>query len=206
MIQLIKINKMRSFSMKVLFKNHTQYTHQVYDDFLAFHHDKYHFRYQLYTFMVCLAFLFCLVLQVYYHYYSVAFLFCIGLTSFLLWRFLHPIHEVKKERESEKIQKEEKFTFRFFEKQVEVSNRKEYCKVSYGKIKHVFETPEYFYLYIDKTHSFLLAKNGFCVGSSEDFSLFIQRKCLFRYHLANYDDPSKIKRSKRPKRQNLDDK
>lgn len=179
--------------MKVLFKNHTQYTHQVYQDFLNFHTKKYHFRYQLYTFVICLAFLFCLTFQVYYHYYSVALLFALGLTGFLLWRIFHPVQEVKKEMESEKIQNEEKFTFCFYEKQVEVSNDKEYSKVSYRKMKHVFETPDYFYLYLDRTHSFLLTKSGFCVGSSENFSAFIHRKCFFRYHLVTDHDNNKTK-------------
>lgn len=169
--------------MKVLFKNHTQYTHEVYNDFLNFHSDKYHFRYQLYTFVVCLAFIFCLALQAYYRHYAVALLFGIGLIAFLLWRIIHPVQEVKKEMESEKIQKEEKFTFRFFNKHIEVSNRKEYSKISYWKIKKVFETSQYFYLYIDKTHSFLLQKSGFCIGSSEEFTKFIRHKCIFRYHL-----------------------
>ena len=57
----------------------------------------------------------------------------------------------------------------------------EYSTMKYYKLKKVFETKKYFYLYIDKRHAFILDKNGFKKGDITTFSDFIKKKCLFKY-------------------------
>ena len=42
----------------------------------------------------------------------------------------------------------------------------------------VFETKDYFYLYIDDENAVLVSKNGFKLGTAEEFSEFIKKKCL----------------------------
>ena len=162
--------------MKLLFKNTTRYTKAVYDKFLVFHRKKYHFTYTAYTAIVVAFILFGLILQVKYHNFSIAIALCCVLTFFLLWRFFRPISEVSKEYKSDKIQKEKEFTFKFYEKFFTVEDKKEISKIKYYKLYKVFETSDFFYLYIDKTHSFLIDKSKFKKNNPFEFSSFIKKK------------------------------
>ena len=154
------------FNMKVLFKNRTKYTKQVYDTFLQFHNQKYGSSYIFYTALVTILIFFCLGMN---------------LIAFLLYRFIHPKKEIKKELKTDKIQKEKEFQFRFFEKNIEIVDKLELSKVKYFNIKHIYETDNYFYLYIDRNHAFLLDKTKFVIGNCEDFKTFIKHKCPFRF-------------------------
>lgn len=163
--------------LKLLFKNTTKYTKAIYDKFLAFHSKKYHFTYTTYTLLVVAFILFSLVLQVKYHNFTIAILLCCGLSTFILWRFFRPISDVAKEYKSEKIQNEQSFTFKFYDKFFTIEDLKVYSKIKYYQLYRIFETDDFYYLYIDKAHAFLMNKSCFKKGSSEDFSHFIKKKC-----------------------------
>ena len=45
----------------------------------------------------------------------------------------------------------------------------------------LFETEDFFYLYITKEHAALVNKKGFKIGDSDSFSEFIKNKCKFKY-------------------------
>lgn len=167
--------------MKILFKNRTKYTKSTYQEFLNFHQEKYGPKYQFYTAIILILIFFCFAMQVKYHKYTLAILFACSLTAFFLWRFFHPLKQIKKEMESEKITKEKEFSFRFFEKHFEISDKQKIEKMKYYKLLRVFETKTFFYLYIDKNHAFLLSKNSFVIGSPEEFSKFIKKKCPFHF-------------------------
>ena len=89
--------------LKILFKNTTKYSEENYAKFLQFHDKKYSFSYKLYTIVIIMLILFCIIAQVKYHNYSIAIIFCIALTLFFLWRFFHPITLVQKELKSDSI-------------------------------------------------------------------------------------------------------
>ena len=167
--------------MKVLFKNRTRYTKEVYDIFLQFHNKKYGSSYIFYTAFVALLIFFCFGMNLKYHNYSIAILLFVAMIIFLYWRFTHPKEEVKKELKTDAIVQEKEFQFRFFEKAIEILDKANVSRVKYFKIKHIYETDDYFYLYIDKNHAFLLEKNGFVIGNSNDFKAFIKHKCPFRF-------------------------
>lgn len=171
--------------MKLLFKNRTQYTKKAYQTYLEFHQKKYGTTYRFYTICITLLIFFCLAMQIKFHYYGLSIFLMIALTCFLLWRFFHPIAEIKKEWHSNKIQKEKEFSFRFYEKYFQIVDTINTSKMSYWKLKHVFETDHFFYLYLDKNHAFLLAKEGFVIGNEKDFSTFIKRKCRLIYRKIN---------------------
>ena len=134
-----------------------------------------------YTAMVVAFILFGLILQVQYHNFTIAITLCGILTAFILWRILHPVSEVSKEYKSDKIQKEKKYTFKFYEKFFTIEDFKEILKMRYYKLYKVFETADFFYLYIDKTHSFLIDKSKFKNDKSAEFSTFIKKKCWWCY-------------------------
>ena len=167
--------------MKLLFKNRTKYSKKVYNEYLNFHRNKYNLSYKFYTIIVALLLFFCIGMQVKYHYYSLAILLCVIFTFFILWRLFRPVYEVKKEYQSKKIADEQTFIFKFYENFFVITNKLQYSKVRYFKLYKIFETTDFFYLYIDKEHAFLIDKNGFTFGSAEEFSKFIHKKCLFKY-------------------------
>lgn len=167
--------------MKLLFKNRTQYTKKNYQTYLQFHENRYGTKYRFYTLVISLLIVFCFLMQLKFHYYTLSILVIIGLFIFLLWRFFHPVSEVKKELNSEKFVKEKEFSFRFYAKHIQVLDSFSYYNVPYWKLRRVFETDTFFYLYLDKNHAFLLAKDGFVIGKTSDFSDFIQKKCPLRY-------------------------
>ena len=167
--------------MKLLFKNTTKYTKKNYDEFLNFHSEHYKYWYLLYTIFISCIIIFIIAFQVKIHNISISLIFCISLTLFILWRIFHPISEVKKEYESETIQEEKSFTFKFYEKKFFVLNLRSISEANYSDLYKVFETDTFFYLYIDKRHSLLLKKDCFTKGTSYDFSTFIKKKCWYKY-------------------------
>ena len=111
---------------------------------------------------------------------QLAFIFILTLICFLLWRIFHPIKEVKDEFESKKIQKESTFIFRFYKKYFTISDSNNFEKIKYWKLYKIYETNDFFYLYINKDHAFLLEKNTFTKGDISTFYIFVKRKIWFK--------------------------
>lgn len=167
--------------MKILFKNKTKYSKEAYNKYLNFHSKKYCFRYNLYTAIIIFLLLFCIICQIKYHYYSLAIVLCFSLTLFFLWRMFHPEYEVSKEYNSDTIVNEKEFKFIFYDKYFKIIGKKQLSNCRYFSLYKVFDTDEFFYLYLDKTHSLLLEKQGFIQGTPDDFSNFIKKKTLWKY-------------------------
>lgn len=149
--------------MKILFKNKTKYTKQAYKEFVEIHNKTHNFTYTLYTVIVIALLLICLVLQVNNHTYSLAITFCLIITCFILWRFFHPVSVVSKQFNSSTIQTEKEFTFNFYNKYFKIIDDNQFEIFKYYKIYKVYETDNFFYLYTNRTHSFLINKNNFLV-------------------------------------------
>lgn len=167
--------------LNLLFKNVTKYSKVVYDEFLKFHSKKFSFRYNLFSLAISMLLLSFIILHVSYNNYGIAIIICACLTSFILYRYFHPIEEVRNEYNSEKITNETSYTFSFYEKYFKIYAKREYSKIYYKDLYKIFETNEFFYLYLDKRHSLLLNKNGFQKGTSSEFKNFIKKKCPFRF-------------------------
>lgn len=69
------------------------------------------------------------------------------------------------------------FTFSFYNFYFTINKNTFY----YFKLYKVYETKDYFYLYIDDENAAMVSKNGFKVGTAEEFSKFIKKKCLLKY-------------------------
>ena len=177
--------------MKLLFKNTTTYSKHIYDDFLKFHTKKFSFKYHLFSLVVSMLILFLIMLYVQNHYYGLAVIFCACLTSFILYRYFHPIEEVNKDYHSDKITKEQSFTFSFYNNYFKVFTKREYSVIYYRELYKIFETDTFFYLYLDNRHSLLLDKSGFKKGTPLTFRDFIKKKCPFKYKLDKVDNRKK---------------
>ena len=145
----------------------------------------------MYTAWVFFAFLFCITLQLLHGSYTLAVLTCILLTIFVLWRLLHPLQEIQKERTSEKITKEKQYRFVFYEKHFEIWDHNQFYVGKYAQLYKVFDTADFFYLYTEKNRAFLLDKKGFLVGTPEDFSNFMKKKCWFCFSKERYYNEKK---------------
>ena len=150
-------------NLKLLFKNKTKYTKQAYKEFVEIHNKTHNFTYTLYTVIVIALLLICLVLQVNNHAYNLAITFCLIITCFILWRFFHPVSIVSKQFNSSTIQAEKEFTFNFYNKYFKIIDDNQFEIFKYYKIYKVYETDNFFYLYTNRTHSFLINKNNFLV-------------------------------------------
>ena len=120
--------------MEPLFINKTKYSKQVYKKFIEFHQNKYGRQYSLYTIVVVLLFIFCLAMQIIYDNFQLASIFILAIILFLLWRFFHPIKELKDELKSDKLQEEQTFTFSFYPNFFIISNGSEKNKCYYWKL------------------------------------------------------------------------
>ncbi len=173
--------------MKLLFKNITTYSQDIYDEFLNFHSRKFSFKYHLVSLMISMLILFLIMLYIQNHYYELAVIFCACLTSFILYRYFSPIEEVSKDYHSDKITKQLSFTFSFYNKYFKVYTKKRYSVIPYRKLYKIFETDTFFYLYLDNRHSFIVDKSGFKKGTPIAFRDFIKKKCPFKYKLDKID-------------------
>lgn len=169
--------------MEILFKNTTKYSKTVYQEFLQFHNEKMGFKYNLHSVQIISLLLFFAIIQIKCHNIDLATIFCFLIACFFFWRYLYPAMDVSKNYNSEKIQNEQEFTFTFYDKYFTVQNQTEMSHVKYSQIYKIFETPTFLYLYVDETHSLLVDKKTFSIGSSDKFSDFISRKCWYKFKI-----------------------
>lgn len=162
--------------MEKLFENTTTYTSDVYAEFVRFHNQKYNLKYNLYTLFMLVLIVFCMVSQFLYGNILLGIAFVFFMIIFLIWRVFHPSFFVKKEANSDKVKKQLKNTYSFYDKYMQIKNTKDNIKLNYYKLYKVFETENYFYLYINKNYSFVLSKDGFSIGNSSEFYKFIKNK------------------------------
>lgn len=167
--------------MKLLFKNTTKYNKELYFKFNEFHNEKFGLKYEIYTLLLAILFLYCSIINFKNRIYYLGFLFIIILVSFIIWRFFRPVFVFKKEVKSKKISKCQSFTFCFYSIYLTIINKDKKTTLPYFKIKKVFEADEEFFLYLDKNHALLLRKDCFTIGNSNDFTNFIKKKCFLRY-------------------------
>lgn len=166
--------------MKILFKNKTKYTKTAYNKFLQFHQNKYGLRYKFNTIIIILLLCFCFITNLKYSNFNIALIFFISLILYCFNRFAHPVKIVKKELKTEKFEKEKEFTFTFYENFLTISYDKDSAQIKYRKLYRFYETDDFFYLYINKDHAFLLDKSTFCIGDISNFMSFLKKKCWLR--------------------------
>lgn len=167
--------------MKELFKNSTTYTQDIYIEFLKFHNKTYNLTYTLYTIAWSAFFILCIYIAFDSELRLQGVFFTIVLIAFIFYRLYHPKMVVDREIKSDKISTNNTNTFTFFDKNFEVKNNNGSFIYRYIMLRKVFETKDYFYLYVTKENAFLISKKTFSLGSSEDFSKFLSSKCKFRF-------------------------
>ena len=163
--------------MKPLFKNTTIYNSENYKQFVQFHGKKFSFSYNAYNVVMLILLFYCIILSIVEKNIPLVLLF-LALTVFLiLFRIYWPTkrHEKTKKKYSEN--KESSFTTSFYKFYFTIDDKTLY----YFKLYKIFETQDYFYLYVDYENAVLVSKSGFEIGTAEEFTNFIKKKCLLKY-------------------------
>lgn len=168
---------------KMLFKCHTKYSKNNYNKFIHFHNNKFGLFYDVYTLLFLLLFIYCLVLGIKAKQLYTILIFSFLIIAFLSYRIFSPLFEYKKSTKSKTISKSQDIAFYFYEKNFKVREKNNFAKVRYWRLHKVYETDNFFYLYLTKKYAFLVDKKGFTQGSPEEFSKFIRNKLKFKYKL-----------------------
>ena len=163
--------------MKPLFKNTTIYNSKNYNQFIQFHGQKFNFSYNSYTLVMLILMLYCLILNILEKNILFILLFLVMLILTILFRMYIPLKRYQKTKKQYAKNKQSSYSFSFYNFHFTVGKR----AILYFKLYKVFETKDYFYLYIDKENAILVSKTGFKLGTSEEFSDFIKKKCLLKY-------------------------
>ena len=122
--------------------------------------------------------IYCIIFNIIEKNIQFALLFLALLVILLICRIYWPARRYQKTQKKYSTNKAENFEFCFYKHYFTMNGKAVY----YFKLYKVFETNDYFYLYIDDEKAALLSKNGFKIGSASDFTNFIKKKCLFKYH------------------------
>lgn len=167
--------------MKKLFENSTTYHQDTYVEFLKFHNKTYNPFYIAYTIFWSLLFLLCIYLSFTSNNRLQGVILTIVLICFISYRLYRPKMIVDKEINSDKFTTNNTNTFSFFDKNFEVKNLNGKFNYKYLMLHKVFETSDFFYLYVNRENAFLISKSTFSLGTSKDFSKFISNKCKLKF-------------------------
>lgn len=176
---------------KLLFKNVTFCDIKNYRKFIEFHNDRNTLKYFLYTLFISILLIFCLIACFKDKYYILSLLFTLIFIFFISYRVFRPLFKIKKEVKEKKLSQGFKNAFFFYPNYFSIKNHKGRSKIKYYKVHKVYETPEFFYIYLNNENAFLLSKECFKEGTSKNFSKFISKKAIFRY--SNYTKTLKYK-------------
>lgn len=163
--------------MKPLFKNVTIYNSKNYNQFIKFHGEKFNFSYNAYTLVMLALSLYCIILNIIQKNIILIFLFLAIFALMIVFRIYLPGKRYQKTKKKFAEKKQTGITINFFKYYFKVEQK----VYTYLKLYKVFETKDYFYLYLDEENAVLVSKDGFEIGTTKDFTDFIKKKCLFKY-------------------------
>ena len=166
--------------MELKFKNITKCTKNIYNEFLRFHSQKHKNEYLLKAILILFVVTYMVIFNVIYKNYIIA-LIIIGIAVLLcVSKECYQRKTTRRELKSSKIKNSEEIEFSFYNKYFTTKINQKRQKVRYFRIYKVCNDNKNFYLYLDKTHAFIISKNGFVKGTSEEFEKFIIKKCRFK--------------------------
>lgn len=165
--------------MKVLFKNTTKYTKENCNNFVEFHTNKYGKKEVLKIILFGICILYILIFNIVCKNWPLV------LGTILVGIIIFVIERYKAEKQTKEVKKEKEFTFYFYEKHIKIKHKRNFERLKYFQLHKIFETNEYFFLYLDDKKSLILSKDGFEIGRSKEFSKFIRNKCPLKYKNEN---------------------
>lgn len=164
--------------MEILFENKTAYTKDLYDTYIKFHSRKYGVQELIvYAFFAFLLIMLIIRSIMDFKWKAIAIWGAVGVVIYFCRK------RIFKNREQYKkiaIRKTEKAVYKFYNRYFEATYQGVTTKMSYFKIKRVFELSDRYYLYLDKSHACVMLKDAFTKGEEKDFREFLDTKGLFK--------------------------
>lgn len=167
--------------MKILFKNITALNKDEYLELIKFHGKKNNLKYYSYTAVMGLILIIGMSYQIILKNYVSLILLALIFIGFLAYRFIEPYRKSEKEIKDEKIQGNLINTYIFYDENFVVKNKYGKDTLKYRKLFKVYENNNAFYLYINKEDVFIMEKDKFEIGNSEDFKEFISKKIGYKF-------------------------
>ena len=177
-------------NLKVLFKNKTRYTYDLYAKYNVFHSETNFIMNNLYNAIMVFGILFLIIMQVVHHNYEMVTLFGVLLTILIAWRLFYPMFIGQREVTSDKITKEKEYTFTFYDNYFTIEDENYIHKMKYKDLFRVRINHEYSYLYTDRKNSYILDNSTFLHGSFSSFKPFLRKKVGWRYKYYNLVEKS----------------
>lgn len=167
---------------KVLFKNETEYSPEVYENFLRFHEKKYGQKQRFKMIIFIILIMYGMIINIKYKNIVAAIVFLIASIIYIVYKTVYQNKMVEKEFKSDKIVKHQIYTFIFYHNCFKIKCQNEIEDIKYYiNIHRINENKRYIYIYMDETHSYLLDKQGFIQGNIEEFKKFMKKKCFYKY-------------------------
>ena len=164
--------------MKPLFKNVTIYNSRNYNQFVKFHGEKFNLSYNMYTLAILALMFYCIILNIIQKNLLLFLVFFAMFVLTIVFRMYLPGRRYQKTKKTFAENKNTSVTIDFYKFYFKIEDK----VYPYFKLYKVFETKDYFYLYVDEENAALASKTGFKVGTVEEFTNFIKKKCLFKYN------------------------
>lgn len=161
--------------MKILFKNTTKYDKENCDNFVEFHSNKFGKKQTLKMVLIGICILYILIFNIVYKNWGLV------LGAILIGLIIYLIENSKSAKKAKKKERIKEFTFYFYEKHIKIKYRRQFERLKYFQLHKIYETDEYFFLYLNEKSSLILNKAGFEVGTPKEFSKFIKNKCPLKY-------------------------
>lgn len=166
--------------MELKFRNITKCTKGIYNEFLRFHSEKHKSEYLIKAILILFVIAYMVIFNIVYKNYMVALIIIGMVILFCISREHYQKRTAKRQLKSFKIKNSEEIEFSFYNKYFTTKVNEKKQKVRYYKIYKVCNDEKNFYLYLDKTHAFIISKTGFIKGTPEEFEEFILKKCRFK--------------------------
>ncbi len=164
----------------MLYHNKTAYTKEELIKFQRYHFEKvngtvYKINTALSILIIAIA-IFLLILNDY-----IGFIYLlIGIFLMLFMKFLPNIH-FQLANKKNKILSDLENDYQFDEDFIEIKNSISTSRIKYDQLYKVYESDFGFYLYISWNQGFIMNKNNFLKGTSDEFSNFIASQVTDRY-------------------------
>lgn len=167
--------------MEKLFENKTKYSQKEYDAFLESYKKEYEKMDTSYLLFYVIFFGICMILAFIEKEIILGIILLMGLAIYLWYKIIKPMKEVEKEKEKQKISGDFENNYEFYKNYFKVENVDGKAQILYFKLYRVVETKTNFYIYISRQYAFIVSKEGFTKGTSEEFSAFLKKKMFTKY-------------------------
>ena len=166
--------------MELKFKNITKCTKDIYNEFLRFHSQKHKNEYLIKAILILFVITYMVIFNIIYKNYMVALIIILMVILVCISREHYRKKNRKKQLKNFKTKNSEDIEFSFYNKYFTTKFNEKKQKVRYYKIHKVCNDEKNFYVYLDKTHAFIINKTGFVKGTPEEFEEFILKKYRFK--------------------------